>query len=210
MSFGAAYLACFVLGVTFVALTALLGQLGGGDHGGDGAGHDAGGDSGDAEAGGIHLPIFSPTVLAIFVGMFGASGLFFLRVLGISSPLVHVPASLAVSAASGLSTAWMMMRIMRYAETGAVASHAQLVGREAEVTISIRGGDVGEIGYEAAGTRQTILARSADGRTFQQGDRVQVLEVADGVARVGPPGSFSMLAPSEEARGTPVRTSERS
>lgn len=208
MGFGAAYLACFVLGVTFVGLSALLGQLGGGDHGGGhDAGHDVGHDAGDHGDGGVQLPIFSPTVLAIFVGMFGAGGLFFLKVLGITNPAVHVPLSLAVSATSGLSTAWMMMRLIRYAETGAVASHAQLVGQEAEITISIRGAELGEIGYEAGGTRQTILARSAAGQTFQQGDRVQVLEVTDGVARVGPPGSFSMIAPSE---GIPVRTRERS
>ena len=64
----------------------------------------------------------------------------------VANPAIDLPASLAVSATSGLSTAWMMLRLLRYAETGAVASHAQLVGGEAEVTISIRGRDVGEIG----------------------------------------------------------------
>lgn len=211
MTWYAAYLACFVLGLTFVAISAAVGQFGGDAHGGghDAGGHDAGGHHHDVGGhdGGIPLPLFSPSVLAIFIGMFGAGGLFLLKVLGLTSPLLHVPGASAISLTSGFGVAWAMMKLMRYAESNTLASHSEVVGRAVEVTQSIRGAEWGEIAYEAGGARQTLVARGDGQTTFKQGDQAQVLAVEDGIARVGAVGSLLEIkttSAAPETVGVPV------
>jgi hypothetical protein len=194
MTFDNAYLFCFVLGIAFVVLSAFLGKFGAGH--GD-AGHVDGAHV-DTHAHGNHhgggLPLFSPSVLAVFVGMFGAGGLLITRVLGVESPLIHLPGALAFSAGSGLGAAWTMMKIFARAEVKSVASFGEVIGRSVEVIAAIRaGGEFGEIAYEAAGTRQTLIAKSADGSAFAQGANVQVLKIEDGVAYVAPVGTMPML-----------------
>jgi hypothetical protein len=215
MTWSAAYLGCFLLGLTFVVLSLAVGHFGGDGHG---AGHDGGGHdgAGHADAGhdaelGIPLPIFSPSVLAIFVGMFGAGGLFLQKALGITSPAVHAAGAAAISLTSGFGMAFAMMKLMRHAETNSRARHSDVVGQEVEVTQSIRGGDPGEIAYVAAGSRHTLVALGDGITRFEQGDRVRVLEVVDGVARVGPPlprllepGEVGSEASSTARLGTPI------
>ena len=205
MEWASIYLACLVLGLTFVGLSMVAGHFGGdADAGGDGA--DGGDGAHDAHAGAVHLPLFSPNVLAIFTGMFGAGGLFLLKAFGLSSPWHHVPGAAAISLTSGLAVAWVMMKLVRHAESNSVARHSDVVGRTVEVIASIRGAELGEIAYEAGGTRQTLLARGDGQRSFAQGEIVQVLEVMDGIARVGPPGGQPALEAVGEraAVGVPV------
>lgn len=203
MSWQSLYLASFVLGLTFVALAAAVGHFGAAGHDGHAAhaGHAAGDDSG------LPLPLLSPTVLAVFVGMFGAGGLALLRGLGFESPWIHFPGALACSAGGGLSVAWSMMKLMRHTESNSLGSHASLVGREVEVILSIRAGQLGEIAFEGGGTRQTLVARAGDERAFEQGERVRVLAVADGVALVASSDGTSLH--SENAAGVPVRVPRR-
>ena len=204
MEWSTAYMACFILGVTFVALSALVGQFGG--HGDGGGGHDVGGhhvgggevSGGDAghgdtghgdSAGKVGLPLFSPTVLAVFVGMFGAGGLLLHRVLGFGSPLIHLGGAVGISGVSGVSVAWMMAKLLTGAETNAMATHREVVGQTAKVVAAIRGDELGQVAYTAGGTYQTLIARGAGGASFSQDEEVQVLEVVDGIASVGPVGS---------------------
>jgi hypothetical protein len=195
MTFDNAYLFCFVLGIAFVVLSAFLGKFGAGH--GD-AGHVDGAHAHDLGSHGDHhggsLPLFSPTVLAVFVGMFGAGGLLMTRVLGVETPLLHLPGALLFSGGAGFGVAWTMMKILSRAEVKSVASFGEVIGRSVEVIAAIRGGgEFGEIAYEAAGTRQTLIAKSADGTAFAQGASVQVLKIEDGVAYVAPVGTMPML-----------------
>ncbi len=151
---------------------------------------------------GASLPLFSPTVLAVFVGMFGIGGLALLKGFGVTSPLLHVPGAAGISLGSGFSIAWLMMQVMRHAETNTTASHAQLVGRTVEVAVAIRGSEFGEIAYEAGGARQTLVARSEGGQTFQQGDAAQVIKVVEGVAWVSSPGSLPTVTVTSVDSGT--------
>lgn len=210
MDWPTGYLGCFILGTTFVALTALVGQFGGdsdGDAAADGGAHDMA----DGVAG-VHLPLFSPMVLAVFVGMFGVGGLLLMRGLGLLNPWLHVPGAAAVSLTSGVSVAWAMMRLMRAGESNSIGSHAALVGRTVEVTLSIKGPEFGEIAYQDSGFRQTMVAKSLDGRDFPQGTPVQVLQVVEGTAYVGPVGSLAPIQPvTSVSTGIPVeRISDRS
>ncbi|MDQ3265801.1 MAG: hypothetical protein M3Y59_19460 [Myxococcota bacterium] len=210
MAWSTAYLGAFLFGLMFVATTTLLGHFGGG---GDGAGH------GDADAGdlahdmsdgvqGAHLPVFSPSVLAVFVTVFGASGYVLTQHLGVTDPLLHVSGASALSLASGLSVAWFMMKLMQVAETNSFSSHASVVGSTVEVTQAIRGKEFGEIAYLAGGARQTLIAKSLHEESFDQGAFVQVASVVDGTALVGPVGSESLIqsAVSPVATGTPVHS----
>lgn len=215
MDWSTAYLSCFVLGVCFVGFTVVAGHFGGDGHGGHDGGHDgAGHDGHDMSDGveGVHLPLFSPSVLAIFVGMFGAGGLAMIKGLGITSPVVHASAAAAISLTSGVSVAWAMMKLMKVAESNSIGSHAALPGKTVEVTLSIKGTGFGEIGYEAGGSRHTMIARSVDGQSFRQGDPVQVVRVVEGTAYVGPVGSVAPLQPiTSVSTGTPVeKVSQRS
>lgn len=209
MSWETAYLGCFLLGLTFVTLSILVGQFGGDAHGGHGghAGHDAGGHHADGtHEGGIPLPLLSPTVLAIFVGMFGASGLILLRGLGVDLPLLHLPGALAGSTLSGLGVAWAMMKLMQHTEVNSLARHSDVVGREVEVTRSILGNEPGEIAYESGGTRHTLVAVGSGATRFTQGERVRVLDVMDGIAQVGPPAPLLADTGLESDSNIPVGT----
>ena len=187
---GALYTFCFVLGLTVVAGSWLFGHHGG--HGGHaGPGH------GDAS-----LPLLSPTVLAVFVGMFGAGGLLFSDVLHLGWPW-HLLGALGTSIVSALSVAFVMMKLFEHSETNSVSRFEELVGREVEVTVAMKGGDVGEVAFDAAGTRQTALARSASGEPLAAGARVRVARLVEGVLVVLPAETSEVEAPLP--RGTPVR-----
>jgi membrane protein implicated in regulation of membrane protease activity len=207
MDWSAIYLVCFVLGLSVVGLLALLGHFGGGAH--DGGGHDLAHDMADGVQG-AHLPLFSPSVLSIFVGMFGAGGLALLKAFGLTNPLFHVTGAFGISLTSGFSTAWLMVRVMRYAESNSIGSHAQLIGRTVEVLAAIKGAEFGEIAFESGGTRQTLVAKSDGGHSFAQGEAVQVARVVEGIAYVAPVGTVSALQPvslTSSSPGIPVDAS---
>ncbi|MHB8877830.1 MAG: hypothetical protein ACYC8T_29405 [Myxococcaceae bacterium] len=227
MTWYTAYLGCFVLGVSFMALSLLVGKFGGdADGGGDGSGQDlgghdmvgggdvgdvsgdvSGGDSTHGSQGHAGLPLFSPSVLSVFVGMFGAGGLLLHKVLGISEPLFHAGGAGGISAVSGLSAAWIMMKLLIHAETNAMASHREVVGQEVEVVALIRGANLGQVAYTSGGAYLTLIACAEGDAVFAQGEKVQVLKVIDGVAHVGPVGSRpagAVAAITSEAIGVPV------
>jgi membrane protein implicated in regulation of membrane protease activity len=187
MGSGALYTICFVLGLSVVGASWLLGHHGGHGHAQGSHGHDS-------------LPLFSPTVLAVFVGMFGAGGLFCRDVLHLGFPW-HLVGALASSGVSGLSVAYTMMKLLEHGETNSVSRFEEVVGRDVEVIVAMRGPDVGEVAFEAAGTRQTALARSASGDALPAGARVRVARLVDGVLEVRPSAGELEAA----ARGTPVR-----
>jgi hypothetical protein len=200
------YTACFALGLTVVVASFALGHVSGG-HGEGGhlnghldGGHldgatDASGHPSDPHAEhGPSLPLLSPTVLAAFTGMFGAGGLLFHKALGIGSMPLHVLGAAGTSLVSGLGMAFAMRQIVKVAETNTLASFRDAVGREVDVLTPIKGRDLGEIAYVSAGSRQTLIARSADGADYATGQRVAVLDIREGIAYVGPPGTRQALS----------------
>lgn len=201
MTWQVAYLGCFALGLGFVGVSLLLGLHGGAD-GGHHGGHLDGGPSDLADGvEGVHLPLFSPTVIAVFIGMFGAGGLFATRALGIDSVTVHAGTATGTSLVSGLGIAWLMALLLKHAETRTEASHAELVGQDVEVVLSIRGRELGEVAYVSGGTRHTMSAQSPSGESFAQGERVRVLAIVEGVAEVAPEGATVLPASVSVASG---------
>ncbi|HCF60934.1 MAG TPA: hypothetical protein DFS52_23415 [Myxococcales bacterium] len=228
------YLFCLSLGFVFTVVGAALGHLLGGGDGADGAdgaevdgldgvdgglagvdgGLDVGADVdvGDGDAGGhgsVHLPIFSPTVISFFVFTFGAFGLLFHRAFGIENPWVHTPMASVSAVLSGLGLAFGIYKITSHLESNRIARVSDALGSPVEVTVSVPAVGMGEIAYVSAGTRQTLSARSADGREYKQGASVRVLKIADGVALVSEAPlkpAFASVSPTEPARGEPVRS----
>ncbi|MGI5861456.1 MAG: hypothetical protein ACOX6T_05290 [Myxococcales bacterium] len=217
-----AYLFCLTLGFVFTVVGAALGHLLGGGDGADGAdgaevsgldGADGGLDAGaDVEAGdghaSVHLPIFSPTVISFFVFTFGAFGLLFHRAFGIENPWVHAPMASVGALLSGLGLAFGIYKITSHLESNRLGRVSDALAAPVEVTISVPAVGMGEIAYVSAGTRQTLSARSADGREYKQGTSVRVVKIADGVAFVAelpPKPAFASVSPIEPTRGEPVR-----
>lgn len=190
------------------------------DVGVDAGGVDADVDVGaDADGGGhggasTHLPIFSPTVIAFFLFIFGGTGLLLHRGLGIENPWIHAPASTANALGLGLAFAWALWKLTSTLESNRLARVSDAMAAPAEVTISVPREGMGEIAYVSAGTRQTLSSRSADGKEHRQGASVRVTKIADGVAYVAElpprPARVSALVAAEPglepARGEPVRT----
>lgn len=230
-----AYFACLLFGFGFVAISALLAGFGGhGDSDADLGGHDAdlgghelelGGheaefgagegaelghgstDAGPAE-GAVHLPLLSPLVLACFLASFGGSGLLYQKLFG-DTLWLHAPLAAGTSLLSGFAIAWGIWKLTSVFNSSRVARVTDALGTLAEVSVTIPKEGMGEIAYVSGNTRQTLSARSADGREFKQGTSVRVLGIDHGVARVGEPpvgmAAVTAVAQAEPAVGQPVR-----
>ncbi|MGC4115462.1 MAG: hypothetical protein QM765_12830 [Myxococcales bacterium] len=239
MTFFYAYFACFLLGFGFVLISALMSGLGGhGDHGADGGhdlghghdvevGHDGefaaghgdadvghgGGDAGPAE-GQMHLPIFSPLVIACFLAAFGGSGMLYRQLFG-DNPWLHAPLAAATSVALGFAIAFAIWKLTSTFNSARNARATDALGTMAEVSVTIPVEGVGEVAYVSGGTRQTISARSADGKEYKQGSSVKVHRLKDGVAFVGEPlGGIAAVvgveeSPAEPSRGEPIEPPEK-
>lgn len=196
------YLICFGLGLAYALLNLLMGGLhsffagDGADAGGGAAGHDAGG-HGDVQAGGeitgaVHFSPFSPISLATFItgfGGIGIIGLYAFHFSGVISALVAAPLALGLS--FGAYVLFYRFFIMNQASS--VVTMDLLPGRSAEVVTPI-GADVpGEIAYVAKGSRQTAMAKTADGTAIPRGSLVVIRRIVGQIAIVekevgGPPG----------------------
>jgi membrane protein implicated in regulation of membrane protease activity len=207
------YAGCLLFGLGYALIAVLLGQMGGdhggGDAGGDGVdGVDVGhaGDAGDAGGGGHDghgsesggeggLSPFSPLMLATFATLFGGLGLV---ATGLFQVIPIVPANVAgvvgMFAAAALSVvlssylSFFLVRLFVKSETSSNISSAKLIGREAEVSLEIEPGRTGEVTYLVAGSRQSSMARLAEGvaATIKSGQVVEIVSIVDHVMLVKP------------------------
>ena len=179
-------------------------------HGGD-VGHGDG-DAGHVDSDSMHLPILSPMVLSAFLAGFGGSGLVYRQIFG-ERVWLHMPLAAATSAVLGVGLAWGMWKLTSTIDTNRMARESDVFSSAVEVVITVPKDGTGEITYVSGGTRQTLTARSADGREHKQGETVKVLKLTDGTAWVGEAPSMvavsTPVADSEPSRGEPVRDRER-
>lgn len=158
------YFTLFVIGVLFTVVSSLFS---GGDLGGD---VDAGGH--------IDVPIFSPTIIAVFITGFGGLGAI-LRMTMTLHPLVEV----AIASTGGLLFAgaglFILGVITRQTQGGSEYATGDLVGSRAEVITPIPdGGGLGEVSYVKKGTRSNAPARSRDGRAIARNTDVRIVSVS--------------------------------
>jgi hypothetical protein len=177
------YYVCFFLGLGFAVLSALLsGVLGGhmGPHIDVGGAHvDLGGIHTDGTHvgptdGAVHYAPLSPVSIALFFTTFGGVGLL-LKKMG-QPPLLQIPAAAFSGMVVGGLVAYGFFKVMQATQASSHARAGEELGFEAEVTVAIPNGGLGEIAYVVRGSRFNSPARSVDGKELPAGLKVKIVD----------------------------------
>ena len=202
------FIACFLTGLLFFIVTALLGNLG---HGlahsathqgsvvhtttthvahttGHGTTHTAG-SHGTTHHGaqGHHQSLSSfinPTSMMVFLLGFGFFGYLFHNTLQVVAAI-----TLTLAGISGVIIAALLLiilsRLFRDSEESSVQDVSDRTGLLGKVSITIQENSIGEIIYVSpAGMRKSIPARSIDGRRLERDQEVVVVNYQHGIADV--------------------------
>jgi hypothetical protein len=157
------YGAIAAFGLLFLLVMLVVGDLFGGDHE---IGHDHG--LGETD----HGPsIFSVRIMAAFLTAFGVGG-----VVARYYSLSHIAAS-GVGILTGTVMAGLVLQFAKVLHSQQASSelHMQsLLGAQAEVSVAIPAGGVGQIALFSGGSRSEHIARSADGAALSRGIAVIV------------------------------------
>jgi membrane protein implicated in regulation of membrane protease activity len=173
------YGAIAAFGFLFLLIMLFVGEIFGGDH--DVGGHDLGH---DADHGGPG--IFSARIMASFLTAFGVGG-----VVARYNHLGH-PAASGVGIVSGVVMSSVVYQFAKFLYSQQASSEVRmsgLVGRSAEVSVSIPEGGVGQVVLSFGGQRSEHVARAADGRALVRGAEVVVTGLRGDAVVVAPPGS---------------------
>jgi len=180
------YLVCFFLGLGFAIISGLLsGVFSGGAEAhvdvGGGGDVDMGGGHGDAGHGAamdgtVHFSPMSPVVLAMFIATFGGSGIIFKKVLAL--PLAaHIPLALVSALGIAACVFYLFYKVFAITQSSSEAHASEVIGMEAEVTVPIPNGGLGEIAYTIAGSRYTNPARTGDGKELPAHAMVKIVKL---------------------------------
>ncbi len=205
------FVGCFLFGLLFLLVAALLGSFG------HGAGHDIGhgalhqihiGGHDSVHAGHTHGTIqglgakgtspahsstngslsaftfLNPTAIVLFLLWFGFFGYVFHNITNLLLPF-----TLILAGASGLVIAALFLlliqRVFGNSEGATVQDIADRVGLLGKVSTTIQENGIGEIIYVSpGGMRKSIPARSVDGSPLARGQEVVVINYQRGVAEV--------------------------
>ncbi|MFN7132777.1 MAG: hypothetical protein ACK4N5_11900, partial [Myxococcales bacterium] len=122
--------------------------------------------------------------LSCYAACFGGSGLIYQYLFGVDRVWMHFPLAGATGLALGVGVAYTMWKLTTTFSAHRTAKESDAIGALAEVSVSIPEVGMGEVAYVAAGTRQNVTAKSADGRAYKQGTAVRILKMLDGTAYV--------------------------
>lgn len=202
------FIACFLFGLLFLVVAALLGSVSG--HGG---GHNIGmhhvsvsghvghvGDVGQAHAGHAHLihpttnqsgghgntvfAYLNPTSIVLFLLGFGFFGYVFHN-----NTTFALPLSIALAVAGGLIIAGLLLaligRVFGDSEGATVQDVSDRTGLLGKVSMTIPENSLGEVIYVSpGGMRKSIPARTLDGRRLERDQEVVVVNYQRGIAEV--------------------------
>lgn len=181
------------------------GDLGNIDTSSGDAGADAAGDMGNIEAEAVAsyrsglmirkkrlspfmllLKIISPSTITTFMFFFGLAGYLSLHTWPFLGALSLIIAVIASVVGYKLTSAYTGMIVSKM-HVSTSYTHEQLIGHEAEVSVLISPGRVGEVTVLANGIRQTAPAKGleAQGR-FPSGSKVVIADIRDGMYFVEP------------------------
>lgn len=167
-----------------VAGVLVLLSLFGADHGTDSTnGFEA--HTGGADHQGDHdfwLPFFSLRFYTYFFAGFGSTGLL-LHYLTQTNPITAAWISGIVGMGSGLAVA-ILIRILKVTETSTGAKDRDVLGKEANVLVAIRGSDPGRIRCSVRGDIIDFMAFSEEPEPIEAGETVVVVAMEDGRAQV--------------------------
>jgi hypothetical protein len=207
------FIACFLTGLVFFIVTALLGNLGHGmthnvaHHGGvvhttgthavsNGSAHTSGHTAGShgtshahthASTQGQHLTLLAfihPTSVMLFLLGFGFFGYFFHTTIPVMAALTLILAGIGGIAVAGVLLI-LLSRMFGGREESSVQDVSDRTGLLGKVSITIQENNIGEIIYVSpGGMRKSIPARSIDGRRLERDQEVVVVNYQHGVAEV--------------------------
>jgi membrane protein implicated in regulation of membrane protease activity len=164
------------VGFLFLLVMLFAGEIFGGDH--DIGAHDVGGGHFDGDHSG-GPGIFSARVMSSFVTSFGVGG-----VVGRYYHLTH-PAASGVGVVTGLVLSSLVYQFGKFLYSQQASSEVRmvsLVGQQAEVSVAIPAGGVGQVALAFGGERSEHVARTDDGRPLARGADVVITGVrGDGV-----------------------------
>lgn len=199
------FIGCFLVGLIYFIVTALLGNLG------HGTAHTAAHHV-DAHIGhhtGVHVhtaahstahahaqthahghnqslaSFLNPTSIMFFLLGFGFFGYVFHNIVGLEAPLLV----LLFAGLSGIVIALllfsMLARIFGNSESATEQDVSDRTGLLGRVSMTIQEGSLGEVLYiSPGGMRKSIPARSIDGQRLERGQEVVVVSYQNGVAEV--------------------------
>jgi membrane protein implicated in regulation of membrane protease activity len=194
MSFSDISMVCLIVGLVLAALSVVLGAFGVDlvrhpGHFFSWSGHSphlgpASHAHGPATKGGGEVSPANFSTAMAFLAWFGGGGLILRRALG-ESMWIALPGALL----SGFFGAWLVYlfvaRVLMAHDHAMRPGDYALPGTLATVTLAIRDGGTGEIGYVQGGTRKCAAARCKAG-SIARGTEVLVERFEDGVAYVRP------------------------
>ncbi len=206
------FIACFLVGLIYFIVTALLGNLGhGAAHATHAVGHHV-----DAHIGqhtGVHahtsghstghaqahasdktqtsghnqswVTFLNPTSVLFFLLGFGFFGYVFHNIVGLEAPLLV----LLFAGLSGMIIAllllYMITRLFGNSESATEQDVSDRTGLLGKVSMTIQEGGLGEILYVSpGGMRKSIPARSSDGQRLERNQEVVVVSYQNGIAEV--------------------------
>lgn len=198
-----AYWVCFITGVVYAGISALLGGLFGfGDHGLEAGGvphghdfgtsHDAAGGHGEAAAGGLAeeaaIAPLSPMTIAVFSTVFGGTGLILTKMFDLSI-YVTIPSALGAGLLVAAITFFVVGKMLISVQASSEVQMGALVGICGEVTVGIPTEGVGEVAYVTLGGRYTSTARSSKGEAIDRHVAVRIDRVVGNTIYVSPADS---------------------
>jgi membrane protein implicated in regulation of membrane protease activity len=136
----------------------------------------------DHPLGGHWLPFFSLRFYTYFFAAFGVTGLL-LTYFSDAGTIMAAWVAGIVGLLSGLSVS-IVMRLLRLSEATGSASDKDVLGKEAEVLVPIRGLTPGRIRCTVRGDIIDFLAVSEQDRALEPGEKVVVVSMDNGRANV--------------------------
>lgn len=197
-----AYWICFISGVVYATLAAIMGGLFGFEHGGVeggveagevahdfGTAQDVGAGHGEALAGAgpgeVSISPLSPMTIAVFSTVFGGTGLVVTKMFH-QNIYVSLPISVAVGFLVAALVFFVFYRVFQAVQASSEVELAGLRGQHAEVTEAIPEQGVGQVAYVVRGGRFTAHARSEDGSAIQRFSPVEIVRVVGNTFYVRP------------------------
>lgn len=170
------YIGCLAFAAVLIGATVLLGHHDMGD-----AHHDVAHAHADEGHAAPSLPFLSLRFWTYALGAFGLSGLL-LRALG-APAAVHVPVAAGAGVGVGLAVTWALRALARRTG-GSPANLEEARGAEAVVLLPVSPEKDGKVRLRLGEQDVDLPARPMETETFAPHDRVLVVSVEGGVARV--------------------------
>lgn len=126
---------------------------------------------------------FSIRTILIFLTFFGGIGYVCFNA-GLTSYV-----ALAISTIAGILAAWVVYMVLKYLASQSGTAHWKAndtIGNEADVSVSIKPGSVGEVSFLMRGQHVSYLARSNETTVIPNGSRVRIVDAKEGELIVEP------------------------